>query len=204
MNGCVCYFGRTVCRPSPAFASCAEEGVSLGGEVAVRAWPSSRRVSSLAARMRCDSVFGVVTLSPGSFVVRRRSANGVGLGYAFRRGGAIGVPSLALVFAQVAGVGSGGISGGSDSPGKLTFHGAWGRVTPWALTMCVTTPVQQLKCSPHTGQSVGRRIVAGWGQREEEAFPCEVHCVPAVRHPRCTNSMCSGWRAAVVVAAIRG
>ncbi|RNC52311.1 hypothetical protein TcCL_ESM10482 [Trypanosoma cruzi] len=33
---------------------------------------------------------------------------------------------------------------------------------PWALTMCVTTLVQQLQCLPHTGQSAGRRIVAGW------------------------------------------
>ncbi|RNC35240.1 hypothetical protein TcCL_Unassigned01892 [Trypanosoma cruzi] len=72
MNGCVCYFGRTVCRPSPAFASCAEEGVSLGGKVAVRAWPSSRRVSSLAARVHCDSIFGVVTLPPSERLCRAR------------------------------------------------------------------------------------------------------------------------------------
>ncbi|RNC38746.1 hypothetical protein TcCL_NonESM11973, partial [Trypanosoma cruzi] len=77
------------------------------------------------------------------------------------------------------------------------------RVMPWALTMCVTTPMQQLQCLPHTGQSAGRRIVAGWVQREEEAFPCKVLCVSAVRHPRRTNGMCVGWRVAVVVAAIR-
>ncbi|RNC59176.1 hypothetical protein TcCL_ESM03244 [Trypanosoma cruzi] len=33
---------------------------------------------------------------------------------------------------------------------------------PWASTMCVTTPVRQLRCLPHTEQSAGRRIVAGW------------------------------------------
>ncbi|RNC33136.1 hypothetical protein TcCL_Unassigned04192 [Trypanosoma cruzi] len=64
VNGCVCYFGRTMRRPSPALASCAEEGISLGGKVAVRAWPSSRRVSSLAARVHCDSISGVLTLPP--------------------------------------------------------------------------------------------------------------------------------------------
>ncbi|RNC38019.1 hypothetical protein TcCL_NonESM12780 [Trypanosoma cruzi] len=74
---------------------------------------------------------------------------------------------------------------------------------PWASTMCATTPVQQPQCLPHTGQSAGRRIVAGWVQREEKAFPCKVLCVPAVRHPRRTNGMCVGWRVAVVVAAIR-
>ncbi|RNC32065.1 hypothetical protein TcCL_Unassigned05361 [Trypanosoma cruzi] len=77
------------------------------------------------------------------------------------------------------------------------------RVMPWASTMRVTTLMKQLQCLPHTGQSAGRRIVAGWVQREEEAFPCEVLCVSAVRHPSRTNSMCVGWRVAVVVAAIR-
>ncbi|RNC51824.1 hypothetical protein TcCL_ESM11021, partial [Trypanosoma cruzi] len=97
--------------------------------------------------------------------VRRRAETawgGFGLGRAVCGGGAIGVPSLALVLAQVLGGCSGGISGGSDSPGKLTFHSAWERVMPWALAMCVTTLVRQLQCLPHTGQSAGRRIVAGW------------------------------------------
>ncbi|RNC37820.1 hypothetical protein TcCL_NonESM12997 [Trypanosoma cruzi] len=135
--------------------------------------------------------------------VRKMHESDFGLGCAVCSGGAIGVPSLALVPAQVAGVGSGGISGGSDSLGKLNSRSAWGRVMPWASTMCVTTLVRQLQCLPHTGQSAGRRIVAGWVQWEEAAFPCEVLCVPAVRHPSRTNSMCVGWRAAVVVAAIR-
>ncbi|KAF8278193.1 hypothetical protein TcBrA4_0117680 [Trypanosoma cruzi] len=58
---------------------------------------------------------------PGSLVVQRRSANGIGLGSALRGGGAISVPSLALVLAQVAGGGSGGIPGGSGSPGGIDF-----------------------------------------------------------------------------------
>ncbi|RNC35723.1 hypothetical protein TcCL_Unassigned01360 [Trypanosoma cruzi] len=87
---------------------------------------------------------------------------------------------------------------------KLEFPQLLGeRVMPWASTMCVTTPVRQLQCLPHTGQSAGRRIVAGWVQREKAAFPCEVLCVPAVRDPSRTNSMCVGWQVAVVVAAIR-
>ncbi|KAF8280807.1 hypothetical protein TcBrA4_0032140 [Trypanosoma cruzi] len=58
---------------------------------------------------------------PGSLVVQRRAANGLGLGSALRRGGAISVPSLTLVLAQVAGGGSGGIPGGSGSPGEIDF-----------------------------------------------------------------------------------
>ncbi|RNC51904.1 hypothetical protein TcCL_ESM10933 [Trypanosoma cruzi] len=57
----------------------------------------------------------------GLLFVRRRAEaawGGFGLGRAVCSGGAIGVPSLALVLAQVLGGGSGGNSGGSDSPGK--------------------------------------------------------------------------------------
>ncbi|KAF8293927.1 hypothetical protein TcYC6_0104700 [Trypanosoma cruzi] len=102
----------------------------------------------------------------GSLVVRRRAANGLGLGRAVCGGGAISVPSLVLVLAQVAG-GFGGIPGGSGSPGNLTFHSAWERVMPRTLAMCVATLARQLQCLPHTGQSAGRRIVAGWGPAGE-------------------------------------
>ncbi|KAF8303280.1 hypothetical protein TcBrA4_0049370 [Trypanosoma cruzi] len=125
---------------------------------------------------------------PGSLVVQRRSANGLGLGSALRGGGAISVPSLALVLAQVAGGGSGGIPGGSGTPGEIDFHSAWERVMPRASDPCITTLTRQPQCLPHTGQSAGRRTVAGWGPAGGEAFPCEVHCVPAVRHPSCTNA----------------
>ncbi|RNC38506.1 hypothetical protein TcCL_NonESM12239 [Trypanosoma cruzi] len=53
--------------------------------------------------------------------VRKLNVSSFGLGSAFRGGGAIGVPSLALVLAQVAGGGSGGIPGGSGSPGEIDF-----------------------------------------------------------------------------------
>ncbi|RNC45417.1 hypothetical protein TcCL_NonESM04843 [Trypanosoma cruzi] len=46
---------------------------------------------------------------------------------------------------------------------ELTFHSAWERVMPRTLAMCVTTLARQPQCLPHTGQSAGRRIVAGWG-----------------------------------------
>ncbi|RNC46751.1 hypothetical protein TcCL_NonESM03353 [Trypanosoma cruzi] len=46
---------------------------------------------------------------------------------------------------------------------KLTFHSAWERVMPRTLAMCVTTLARQPRRLPHTGQSAGRRIVAGWG-----------------------------------------
>ncbi|RNC31999.1 hypothetical protein TcCL_Unassigned05436 [Trypanosoma cruzi] len=70
MNGCVWYFGRTVRRPPPAFASCAEKGVSLGGKVAVRAWPSSRCVQALRRACIATLFFGVVTLSPSERLCR--------------------------------------------------------------------------------------------------------------------------------------
>ncbi|KAF8306280.1 hypothetical protein TcBrA4_0032100 [Trypanosoma cruzi] len=131
---------------------------------------------------------------PGSLVVQRRAANGLGLGSALRRGGAISVPSLTLVLAQVAGGGSGGIPGGSGSPGEIDF--------PQRLGARNATDVGPVHHDTHAAtavltahrQSAGRRIVAGGVQWEEEAFPCKVHCVPAVRHPSCTNGMCSGWR----------
>ncbi|KAF8305314.1 hypothetical protein TcBrA4_0042180 [Trypanosoma cruzi] len=34
---------------------------------------------------------------------------------------------------------------------------------PRTLDPCITTLARQLQCLPHTGQSAGRRIVAGWG-----------------------------------------
>ncbi|RNC41015.1 hypothetical protein TcCL_NonESM09444 [Trypanosoma cruzi] len=46
---------------------------------------------------------------------------------------------------------------------KLTSHSAWECVMPQTLAMCVTTLARQPQCLPHTGQSAGRRIVAGWG-----------------------------------------
>ncbi|KAF8287400.1 hypothetical protein TcYC6_0033810 [Trypanosoma cruzi] len=58
------------------------------------------------------------------------------------------VPSLALVLAQVVGGGSGEIPGRSDSPGKLNFRSAWEHVMPWALTMCITTPVRHPRRTP--------------------------------------------------------
>ncbi|KAF8305326.1 hypothetical protein TcBrA4_0042210 [Trypanosoma cruzi] len=139
---------------------------------------------------------------PGSLVVQRRSANGLGLGSALRGGGAISVPSLTLVLAQVAGGGSGGIPGGSGTPGEIDFHSAWERVMPRTLDPCITTLARQLQCLPHTGQSAGVGSWRGGVQREEEAFPCEVLCVPTVRHPSCTDGMCLGRRAAGAVAAI--
>ncbi|KAF8305410.1 hypothetical protein TcBrA4_0040450 [Trypanosoma cruzi] len=85
---------------------------------------------------------------PGSLVVQRRSANGLGLGSALRGGGAISVPSLALVLAQVAGGGSGGIPGGSGTPGEIDFHSAWERVMPRASDPCITTLTRQPQCLP--------------------------------------------------------
>ncbi|RNC31942.1 hypothetical protein TcCL_Unassigned05499, partial [Trypanosoma cruzi] len=83
---------------------------------------------------------------PGSLVARRRSANGLGLGSALCGGGAIGVPSLALVLAQVAGGGSGGIPGGSGTPGEIDF--------PQRLGACNATDVGHVRHDTHAATAV--------------------------------------------------
>ncbi|KAF8293970.1 hypothetical protein TcYC6_0104710 [Trypanosoma cruzi] len=126
--------------------------------------PSDRHITGDASYLSGELLLVEVpenNSESGSLVVRHRAANGFCLGRAVCGGGAISVPSLVLVLAQVAGGGSGGIPGGSGSPGKLTFHSAWERVMPRTLAMCVTTLARQLQCLPHTGQSAGRWIVAG-------------------------------------------
>ncbi|RNC32091.1 hypothetical protein TcCL_Unassigned05339, partial [Trypanosoma cruzi] len=130
--------------------------------------------------------------------VRKLHGSGFGMGRAVCGGGAIGVPSLALVLAQVLGGGSGGISGGSDSPQKSDSRSAWERVMPWALTMCVTTLVRQLQCLPHTGQSAGHRIVAVWGPAGGDGFSVQsslrVCCAASAPRQRHVRGMagCSG------------
>ncbi|RNC45854.1 hypothetical protein TcCL_NonESM04386 [Trypanosoma cruzi] len=72
------------------------------------------------------------------------------------------------------------------------------RVMPWALTMCVTTPVQQLQCLPHTGQSAGRRIVAGWcpagGKGVSVRSSLRVCCAASAPHQQHVRGMagCGG------------
>ncbi|EKF29634.1 hypothetical protein MOQ_005137 [Trypanosoma cruzi marinkellei] len=129
--------------------------------------------------------------------------NGCGLDCAVCGGGAVGLSSPALVLAQVVGGGSGGIPGCSGTLGNLTFRSAWRRVVPWASTVHITTPAQQLYSLPHAGQSAGalRRDRAGSSGRRD--FRASFFCVSVVGHPGRTNGMCVAWRVAVVVAAVR-
>ncbi|KAF8305892.1 hypothetical protein TcBrA4_0039820 [Trypanosoma cruzi] len=104
---------------------------------------------------------------PGSLVVQRRAANGLGLGSALRRGGAISVPSLTLVLAQVAGGGSVEFPAAPAHQEKLTFHSAWERVMPRTLDPCITTLTRQPQCLLHTGSlpAVGSCGVGSSGRR---------------------------------------
>ncbi|KAF8305417.1 hypothetical protein TcBrA4_0040500 [Trypanosoma cruzi] len=72
-------------------------GVDAAGSSYSRGRPFRAPVAVLHGKCRENNS------EPGSLVVQRRAANGLGLGSALRGGGAISVPSLTLVLAQVAG-----------------------------------------------------------------------------------------------------
>ncbi|RNC39405.1 hypothetical protein TcCL_NonESM11246 [Trypanosoma cruzi] len=88
--------------------------------------------------------------------VQRLHGSGLGLDCAVCGGGAIGVPSLALVLDKLVG-------GYSGSLGKLTFHSARERATPRELNPCITTLTRQLQCLPHTGRYAGASDRGGVG-----------------------------------------